>query len=157
MITGEEINALIKVRDVLKPLVQVTREGGSEKNVILSKCIPLISDLIKKIECLTPDTLIGRQLKKKKLSQEIEVKYGNIESIKLYACTTLVDPRYKRFAFRSTRESARAITNNYLDDAVSCSTFQADTDEAGRLPIQLREYLTYPAVNRKQNLNPFVV
>lgn len=59
---------------------------------------------------MTPDTSIGRQLKKK-LSQEIESKYGSIESVKLYACATLVDPRYKKFAFRSIRECAQAITH----------------------------------------------
>lgn len=47
MITGEEIDALIEVRDVLKPLIRVTQEVCSEKNVTLSKCIPLISGLMK--------------------------------------------------------------------------------------------------------------
>lgn len=40
---------------------------------------------------------------------------------------------------------------------MSCSYSYADTDEAGGLPIQLRQYLIYPAVNRQQNPNPFVV
>lgn len=48
-------------------------------------------------------------------------------------------------------------TWSYLDNAVSCSNSEADTDEAGGLPIQLRQYLTRPAVNRKQNHNPFIV
>lgn len=40
---------------------------------------------------------------------------------------------------------------------MSCSSNLADSDEAGGLPIQLRQYLTRPAVNRKQNPNPFTV
>lgn len=43
--------------------------------------------------------------------QDIETKYGNIESVKLYACASLVDPRYKKFGFQSIRDSARAVTN----------------------------------------------
>lgn len=84
-ITGEEIDAWIEVRDILKPLLWVTQEVCYEKFVSLSKTI--------------------------KLSQEIETKYGNIESVKLYACATLVDPPYKKFEFQSIRDSARAITN----------------------------------------------
>lgn len=47
MITGEGIDEFIEVRDILKPLMRVTREVCSEKNVTLSKCIPLISGLMK--------------------------------------------------------------------------------------------------------------
>ncbi|XP_054089693.1 uncharacterized protein LOC128922611 [Zeugodacus cucurbitae] len=110
MITGEEIDALVEVRDILKPLLQITQEVCFEKCVTLSKCIPLISSLRKKIEELTPETLIGRHLKKR-MVQDIETKYGNIESVKLYACASLVDPRYKKFGFQSIRDSARAVTN----------------------------------------------
>ncbi|XP_044597479.1 uncharacterized protein LOC123274044 [Cotesia glomerata] len=110
MITGDELESLIEVRDILSPLWRVTQEVCAEKNVTLSKCIPLIASLRKKTENFKPDTLIGRQLQKK-LTQEIETKYGNIESVKLYACATLLDPRYKKCAFYSIRESARAITN----------------------------------------------
>ncbi|XP_044592932.1 zinc finger BED domain-containing protein 4-like [Cotesia glomerata] len=185
MITGDELESLIEVRDILSPLWRVTQEVCAEKNVTLSKCIPLIASLRKKTENFKPDTLIGRQLQKK-ITQEIETKYGNIESVKLYACATLLDPRYKKCAFYSIRESARAITNvgdlvriernvasqatgssaildddevttaieaqvssndgnddddiwSYLDEAVNYSHSQADTDEAGGLPIQLRQ------------------
>ncbi|XP_050340894.1 zinc finger BED domain-containing protein 4-like [Bactrocera neohumeralis] len=201
MITGEEIDALVEVRDILKPLLQVTQEVCFEKYVTLSKCIPLISSLRKKIEELTLETLIGRHLKQR-MVQDIETKYGNIESVKLHACATLVDPRYKKFGFQSIRDSARAVTNvadlvkterkvalaatvaninpqdeilaiqgpesqktnddnddlwSYFDNTVICSSNLADSDEAGGLPIQLRQYLTRPAVNRKQNPNPFTV
>lgn len=47
MITGDEIDALIEVRDILKPLWQVNQEVCSEKCVTLSKSIPLISGLKK--------------------------------------------------------------------------------------------------------------
>lgn len=46
---------------------------------------------------------------------------------------------------------------SFIDNAVSSSYNLADSDEAGGLPIQLRQYLTRPAVNRKQNPNPFTV
>lgn len=46
-ISGDEIEPLIEVRDILSPLWRVTQEVRSEKNVTLSKCIPLIACLRK--------------------------------------------------------------------------------------------------------------
>lgn len=46
---------------------------------------------------------------------------------------------------------------SFIDQAVSESCSNADTDEAGGLPIVLRQYLSRPAVNRKLNPNPFVI
>ncbi|CAG5093187.1 Similar to Putative AC9 transposase (Zea mays) [Cotesia congregata] len=133
--------------------------------------------LLQKTENFKPDTLIGRQLQKK-LTQEIETKYGNIESVKLYACATL-DPRIERnLALQATGSSAilddddvttmieAQVSSNdgndddiwsYLDEAVNYSHSQADTDEAGKLPIQLRQYFSRPALQRRQNPNPLVV
>lgn len=47
MITSEEEEIIREVRDLLKPLSQVTKEISSEKSVTLSKCIPLVSLLSK--------------------------------------------------------------------------------------------------------------
>ncbi|CAG5093409.1 Protein of unknown function [Cotesia congregata] len=81
--------------------------------------------------------------------------------VALEATTTLVSIKEKEAMISlQVQEFQKNDDNdlgNYLDDAVSCSTSQADTDEAGGLPIQLRQYLTRLSVNRKHNPNPFVV
>lgn len=46
---------------------------------------------------------------------------------------------------------------SYVENVVSCNYSHEDGDEAGGLPMQLRQYLTRPAENRKQNPNPFAV
>lgn len=45
MLTGNELDILSEVRDLLKPLYNITTEISSEKNVTLSKCIPMIVGL----------------------------------------------------------------------------------------------------------------
>lgn len=45
MLTGDELEALIEAKDLLRPLWQVTNEVCGEKFVTLSKCIPLIRGL----------------------------------------------------------------------------------------------------------------
>lgn len=51
MLTPEEEEIAIEIRDILKPMSQVTKEICSEKSVTLSKCIPLIS-LLQKVNTI---------------------------------------------------------------------------------------------------------
>jgi len=48
MLTIEELETLIEVRDLLKPLAQATAEVSTEKTVSISKVIPLVN-LMKKV------------------------------------------------------------------------------------------------------------
>ncbi|CAD6216230.1 GSCOCG00011302001-RA-CDS [Cotesia congregata] len=109
ILTGDELDALIEIRDILKPLWNVTHEVSADKEVTLSKCIPLITGLKRGTDKLCPVTLIGQQMKKN-LVTEIKQKFSNIESVKLYSIATLLDPRYKKIAFQSILNSARAVT-----------------------------------------------
>lgn len=45
ILTGDELDILIEIRDILKPLWHVTHEVSADKKVTLSKCIPLITGL----------------------------------------------------------------------------------------------------------------
>ncbi|XP_074114022.1 uncharacterized protein LOC141537088 [Cotesia typhae] len=188
ILTGDELDILIEIRDILKPLWHVTHEDSADKEVTLSKCIPLITGLKRGADKLCPVTAIGQQMKKN-LMTEIEQKFSNIESVKLYSIATLLDSRYKKLAFLNIINSARAVTtvgeilkkeikssktlaitceNNptdhqtssgdndlwgFLDDAVQHNIQVADSDEAGGLPIELRQFINRSTVDRKTNPN----
>lgn len=51
MVTSDEEEIAIEVRDILKPMWQITKEICSEKSVTLSKCIPLVF-LLQKVSML---------------------------------------------------------------------------------------------------------
>ncbi|XP_046422338.1 uncharacterized protein LOC124180631 [Neodiprion fabricii] len=109
ILTAEELDALIEIRDILKPLWHVTHEVSADKEVTLSKCIPLITGLKRGTDRLCPVTSIGIQMKKN-LVAEIKQKFSNIESVKVYSIATLLDPRFKKIVFQNIQNPARAVT-----------------------------------------------
>ncbi|XP_075147197.1 E3 SUMO-protein ligase ZBED1-like [Haematobia irritans] len=190
MLNGDELDALTEVRDILKPLWNITKEISSEKTVTLSKCIPLVVALKMKIMDFNPSTKIGKQLQDK-LSKEVDNKYHSIESVKAYAAATLLDPRFKKIAFSKIQDVPRVIMYlgeliqaeiektrcnlptiyeehevevvpadpddiwHYIDSTVSKEK-QLFEEHDNALPLQLRQFLNTPTVNRKANPNPFI-
>lgn len=85
----------------------ITVEISSEKHPTISKVIPMIYLLRKKINELTPESEIGKQLKQYIL-QEINVRF-NIENNELYAIATVLDLRFRKMYFESQLSCSNAI------------------------------------------------
>ncbi|XP_075164152.1 uncharacterized protein LOC142236760 [Haematobia irritans] len=102
MLSGDELDALTEVRDILKPLWNITKEISSEKTVTLSKCIPLVVALKMEVVPADPDDIW-----------------------------------------------------HYIDSSV-CKEKQFFEEHDNALPLQLRQFLNTPTVNRKANPNPFI-
>ncbi|KAE8739017.1 hypothetical protein FOCC_FOCC015487 [Frankliniella occidentalis] len=103
---------------------------------------------------------------KETLMKEINKAFSRIEDVKLYACATLCDPRFKNIFFSGITGCASAINciadrdgdNGFwedLDQAVRMANLNsADDTQAGGMPLELRQYLNRPPVSRKENPDP---
>lgn len=101
MLTAAELLLTKEILEVLRPVEQVTKELCGEKYVTISKMIPIIYCLKKKIESLhtrlqtpTVRTLIDR------LQFQIMKRFGNITANRIIAVSTILDPRFKRLHFQ---------------------------------------------------------
>ncbi|KAK3921574.1 Zinc finger BED domain-containing protein 4 [Frankliniella fusca] len=109
MLNGEELEALTEVKDLLKPLNEVTLEVSSEKTTTLSKCIPLVNAMQDKNREFMAITPVGFNFQQKLLAQ-LNKSFNGIENLRPYAAATLLDPRFKRAAFNSTGAVASVIS-----------------------------------------------
>ncbi|XP_043469890.1 zinc finger BED domain-containing protein 4-like [Leptopilina heterotoma] len=184
MLTAVELEIMQEVKDVLKPLWQVTLEMSSEKIVTLSKCIPLINAMRCKINGIETRTKDGFNFKKK-LQSLVEAKFSNVEFVKPYSAATLLDPRFKKDVFTNIVAASKAVTHigslvsecigvdsrNLVqnsqkvsssedslwfefDQSVKDKVLNADQDVANGIPVEMRQYFNRPIINRIENPNP---
>ncbi|KAG8234167.1 hypothetical protein J437_LFUL013469 [Ladona fulva] len=119
MLSGYELDVLREFRTVLSPLEQITRELIGQKYVTISLVIPLLNCLQ---TCLTGqirETGEARSLSKS-LINELKLRFLDTESNKLYAVSTLLDPRFKYLHFRDSTALTRAI--NEVDQSLRSSS-----------------------------------
>ncbi|KAK3933312.1 E3 SUMO-protein ligase ZBED1, partial [Frankliniella fusca] len=110
IMTAEEEDTLKEVKDLLSPLARATLELSTEKNVTLSKCIPVVRNLRNDIEKFQPTTGISFNLKEN-LIKLINNSFAGIEGMRMFAISTLLDPRFKKFAFFQDQSAPRRIAN----------------------------------------------
>ena len=94
---------------VLKPFEATTKEISADKHVSISKVIPLAKSLQRLTGAITEkDTpLVSNP------SYKMRRRFTNIESARMLAMSTLLDPRMKKLAFSDSfsgsRETGRAV------------------------------------------------
>ncbi|KAE8737967.1 hypothetical protein FOCC_FOCC016560 [Frankliniella occidentalis] len=110
MLRPDEQDILVEVRNLLRPLAEATKLVSTDKWVTISSVIPLVHAMKKEIDSFKPVSDLGRSLQKK-LLEEIGKKFSGIEMLRPYAGATLLDPRFKQWAFDSTRTSAAIINH----------------------------------------------
>ncbi|XP_033229764.1 zinc finger BED domain-containing protein 1-like [Belonocnema kinseyi] len=108
MVTPKEIEELIKVSKILKPLAKITREWSAEKYVTISKVIPTISGLREELSTMKIESNLANNLKTKMLD-EIKLCFGLMEEVKHFAAATLLDPSFEKIDFKDLSRCARAI------------------------------------------------
>lgn len=101
MLMAAELLLAKEILEVLRPVEQVTKELCGEKYVTISKMIPIIYCLKKKIESLRTrlQTLTARTLIDR-LQFQIIKRFGNITANRIIAVSIILDPRFKRLHFQ---------------------------------------------------------
>ncbi|CAG4965580.1 unnamed protein product [Parnassius apollo] len=110
--TSEDIDVLDSAIEILSFFKDVTEEMSSEKNVTISEVI-LISNALKK-KCLKflstphPDCVLRLT---QVLLNEISTRFSCIEENNIFAESTILDPRFKKYGFENEYAYSKACTN----------------------------------------------
>ncbi|XP_036142219.1 zinc finger BED domain-containing protein 4-like [Monomorium pharaonis] len=115
MLTADELLLAKEILQILRPVEQVTKELCGEKYVTISKMIPMIYCLKKKIEMLDLrlETSIARTVISR-LQFQITKRFENMTCNRIIAVSTILDPRFKRLHFQQNKLVACAQSVNYI-------------------------------------------
>ncbi|CAK1589916.1 unnamed protein product [Parnassius mnemosyne] len=110
--TSEDIEVLDSAIEILSFFKDVTEEMSSEKNVTISEVI-LISNALKKkcqkfLSTPHPDCVLRMT---QVLLNEISTRFSCIEENNIFAESTILDPRFKKYGFENEYAYSKACTN----------------------------------------------
>lgn len=108
MISARQLQEVSDIIVVLRPLEIVTTEMSAEKNVTLSKVLPIVSCLTNGVSSYIPKTELGESFKVSVIGQ-LQKRFGNIEIFNLCPVATLLDPRFKNLHFKDPVAFANVI------------------------------------------------
>ncbi|CAG9782307.1 unnamed protein product [Diatraea saccharalis] len=96
---------------ILKVFADITTEISAEKNVTLSKVIPLckLISINSKANLREPSPIMEIRELVIKLDQELDRRLAHVESHPLYTEATILDPRFKKKSFRNEQCFERAL------------------------------------------------
>lgn len=97
MLSAFELATLQEIFKMLKLFEKITKEISGQKFV--SKVILMMYCLHNQLTDVTPESNVGRKLKKY-LLDEIHNRFQSIEKQELLAIVTILDPRLKKIHFR---------------------------------------------------------
>ncbi|XP_036342271.1 zinc finger BED domain-containing protein 4-like [Rhagoletis pomonella] len=129
MLTGQEIEAIKKIVQLLKPFEFVTKEASGQNYVTLSKIIPMVSCLISEVRKFSTSIECVIQLQSK-LMAECNKRFGLIEYNTYAAFGTILDPRFKNLHFQDANACGRAIQKLKSIIEVDVSTSSEEEDVA---------------------------
>jgi len=136
------LQVLQAVLVVLRPFENVTLEMSSQRNVTISKVLPLVSCLNNSITSYTPDTELGSKLKDVTVA-ELNKRFGNIEKFYSFPIATLLDPRFKNLHFKDPVDCSKAISklkNLVCQHNIISSSSEDDQPEAVQKKFDLWEH-----------------
>lgn len=95
-----EWSLIAKTSEILKPLFDISNEV-SEKNITISKVIPLSRCIGNYLQKSLQDKFLVKEigLMVSKMSDEVALRFSDVEDNTLLAESTLLDPRFKNQAF----------------------------------------------------------
>ncbi|XP_034255337.1 zinc finger BED domain-containing protein 4-like [Thrips palmi] len=126
MPNAAEQQTLQSILDLLKPFHEATKEMGAEKTTTLSKCIPMYHLLLKAVNAVPAEGDIASRLKTF-LSGELLRRFGGIETNKMVAAATILDPRFIKHYFQSPLAAADAVA--YIEEQVKQELLLNLTDD----------------------------
>lgn len=130
----EEWNLINEILPILKPFYQMTMDISAEKSVTLSKVLVLCNILSQSVNnnSSTKPQISAMLLC---IKSDLIKRFGDYERNYLYAESAILDPRFKRRAFRSSSAYDSAV--NHLRERI-CKIQLPDTDNSTDV-ITLRE------------------
>ncbi|KAJ2940863.1 hypothetical protein O0L34_g9489 [Tuta absoluta] len=111
LLTPHDWAIIENVLPILKLFFDVTNEICSEKNVTLSKVIPMCKIMIQHLRSHQAHEIQEVASLTSTLTRVMERRFSNIESTYIYAESTLLDPRFKTRAFQSQSCLEKAIAD----------------------------------------------
>ncbi|XP_023217520.1 zinc finger BED domain-containing protein 1-like isoform X1 [Centruroides sculpturatus] len=121
----EEWNILKDCVAIMKPLQHLTTLLSGEMYPTMSSVVPLFRGLHHLLKNIKPETPVGEKLKNE-LIITISRRFGFLETNKIVAKSTFLDPRYKKIGFGVPKNSDEAQTwiNEEMSDLLRESDIQ---------------------------------
>ncbi|KAL4126071.1 hypothetical protein QTP88_010302 [Uroleucon formosanum] len=109
MVCAKDIEEIIEIITVLRPLEAATKELCGEQYVSSSMVIPIVHLLETKIDEATTTQILSNQLKNA-LKLKCSKRLGQIENVTFLAIATILDPRFKRLYFKNSVSLSKMLT-----------------------------------------------
>lgn len=132
-----DLNIVRQMVTVLKPLEYVTKDISGENYVTVSKIIPMVNCLHKKMESIVPESDVIGALKQSILNS-IKKRFGQTEFNSHIAVACLLDPRFKNLHFRDASACGKAI--HKLKELISCETNKSSESSEDDTTSQQMEF-----------------
>ncbi|XP_037554863.2 zinc finger BED domain-containing protein 4-like [Dermacentor silvarum] len=116
LISGDQLDVLGEVKDLLKPLEEATLMVSKGRSVTLGDVIPMVYGLKQGIRNFQPSHPVAFNLQQKLLS-EVNARFSGIEYTRPYAAATILDPRYKKYVFEDPQAVAMIVQHLTVKDA----------------------------------------
>lgn len=118
MISGNELDIIKEIIELLKPFETITKELCAENYVTVSKVIPLISCVRDVLHTKTPRNNFTVKLKYE-FEQQIAKRFNRLEHHSILALATVLDPRFKTLHLQDALAKSKAINalNSLMENA----------------------------------------
>lgn len=108
MPSAQDLDIIKQMAVIFKPFEYVTKDISGENYVTVSKIIPMINCLHKKLELINPENEVIIRLKQSLLNS-LKKRFGLTEFNSHIALACLLDPRFKNLHFRDASACGKAI------------------------------------------------
>lgn len=137
MVTGDEIEMLTEIKDLLSPLEEATKFTSGEKSMSASEVIPAVQCCYKSIRRVSVSSDPAKKLKSILLLQ-MDRRFKEIENDDILAKCTALDPRFKTAYFTSER-----LNRNKLIGLFKNGMHQIEIDLSSKLNSKRIVYILH--------------
>lgn len=109
VLTDQDWKLMTEVTKALRSLYLVTLELSGEKHATLSKVVPIVNLLLEEYSIDKPNQSEIAKECRKLIHDSVQKHFEGIESNEIYACSTIMDPRFKQIAFSTNTKGNHAI------------------------------------------------
>ncbi|XP_037962432.1 E3 SUMO-protein ligase ZBED1 [Plutella xylostella] len=149
-LSADDWTVIKDVLPILQPFLQLTEELSGDKYVTMSTIVPLIRGLRLAIREASPISFIGQSLQISCVDY-VTRRLGSIESNKIVAKATFLDPRFKKAAFGQD-DNARNAQQWVTEELTS---LLARHNEEGATVDTERTHSSFRVPNREMSLWSF--
>lgn len=133
MPSAQDLGIINQIAKILKPFEYVTKDISGESYVTVSKIIPMVNCLHKKLESVNTENEITATLKQSLLNS-LKKRFGQSEFNSHIALGCLLDPRFKNLHFRDASACGRAIQK--LRELVNAETHKSSGSSEEDVPME---------------------